>query len=294
MINLSIFEIILAALLVLLLISIITILIGYLLKLKSENYKFLVNGKNFKQINDIYLKEDTQRLLIEVESNELLRNYFTKLGLLIGEQLVKQNEEVINKNNNKINQIIDNNKKEAEEKYKKISDNNIFLDNVRGALKKFAEPLNDLVSNDKKYQEAFNKIQIEISKYYEIIEAKNKEIQMYKNGYDFSINKRVIMNILSVIEAIQINNSFDKKITNSLVSLLETNVLRQMNVFKIEVNIGDRVDPQTMSVSGDSKLAKEITDVEIVYEVISNGYLVQEGNNSKIIKEAKVLAYRRG
>lgn len=49
-----------------------------------------------------------------------------------------------------------------------------------------------------------------------------------------------------------------------------------------------------MTVSAESILAKESSQVETVYEVISNGYQIQEGNTTKIIKEAKVLAYRRG
>ena len=294
MINLSVFGLIMISLIFLFLFSIITILIGYILKVKAENFKFITKSKNFRKVHDIYLKEETQRLLIEVEANELLKKYFTNFGLLIGDQLVKQNEQVIQKNNKEINQILEKNKKESEEKYKKISDNNMFLENVREALKRFAEPLKDLVLNDKKYQDSFNKIQLEINKYYEIIEAKNKEIEIYKNGYDYTINKRIVMNILSVIEAIQINNSYDINLTTNLISLLETNVLRQVNVFRIKVEKGDKVDPQIMTVSADSGIAKEPSQVETVYQVISNGYQLQEGTNVKIIKEAKVLAYRRG
>ena len=292
--NLSITTVLIISLTILALFSVITILVGYIYKLKSNNYNFLMKNKKMKHIKDVVLKEDTGRLLVEVQANQLLANFLLQFGNIIGDKLTKQNQQTINDSEKNVKKFIESNNLETEKNRNEYVKNQEIITKIREALQTLSSHIKDSIEKDKKNQDTFNNISLELNKYYQFIENKNQEVEKYKNGYEFSINKRAILNILSVIEAIQLNKTFEKNTTHNLISLLETNVLRQMNVFRIEIKVGDKVNPQTMFVSGDSRLAKEQSEFELVYDILSYGYQVIEGNTSKVIKEAKVLAYRRG
>ena len=124
------------------------------------------------------------------------------------------------------------------------------------------------------------------------LEEKRALIVAYEKGFLYSHFKHLVENVLSVISQLDVQRETLGTPADDLIGLLEINVLKPLNVFAYTPGLQERLDPKKMRVLADSKMAETADQQEIVYEVVSKGYQLIEGDIQRIIKYATVRAFK--
>lgn len=208
------------------------------------------------------------------------------------------NQKQINKDNNQVKNLIQN--KQCNEQYKKLENENKELKKTIETLQtnlaslkiensNLSKQINDMNAD---YVEKIKQKTLEAQKI--IDEAKsqlnerlNDEVKLKTNLY---IEKRFdpILNCINQLNTIvNTNANLDPQVQNFLVGFkmitnLFNNALEEMDIIKIDVNVGDEFNENTMQSFElvDDKKVKS----GCVSEIIGNGYIF----NDKVIKHAIV------
>ena len=168
-----------------------------------------------------------------------------------------------------------------------------FINEVSDYLNK----LGKLVSTDQK--QAVKEINERLKIFETFANEKNQELQLYKEGYEYSKQKNIINGILDCIELIDssIEKSKDNNITNdnylpAIKEKLEI-ILNNNGVEKFTPNINEKIFDTTGCEP--SQITEKTTDenkINIIHSVLKPGYKIKlKDNLYKIVKKSLVKVY---
>lgn len=124
------------------------------------------------------------------------------------------------------------------------------------------------------------------------LDEKKAIIEDYKKGFLYAHFKTLVENILSIINQLEMRHDTLGDTADDLINLFEINVLKPLNVEAFTPEMNTLIDPRSMRALPDSKMAPEIHQQELIYDVVGNGYRLIEGDVQRIIKYATVRAYK--
>ena len=168
-----------------------------------------------------------------------------------------------------------------------------FINEVSDYLNK----LGKLVSTDQK--QAVKEINERLKIFETFANEKNQELQLYKEGYEYSKQKSIINGILDCVELIErsIEKSKDNNITNenylsAIKEKLEI-ILNNNGVEKFTPNINEKIFDTTGCEP--SQITEKTTDenkINVIHSVLKPGYKIKlKDNLYKIVKKSLVKVY---
>ena len=168
-----------------------------------------------------------------------------------------------------------------------------FINEVSDYLNK----LGKLVSTDQK--QAVKEINERLKIFETFANEKNQELQLYKEGYEYSKQKNIINGILDCVELIErsIEKSKDNNITNenylsAIKEKLEI-ILNNNGVEKFTPNINEKIFDTTGCEP--SQITEKTTDenkINVIHSVLKPGYKIKlKDNLYKIVKKSLVKVY---
>ena len=168
-----------------------------------------------------------------------------------------------------------------------------FINEVSDYLNK----LGKLVSIDQK--QAVKEINERLKIFETFANEKNQELQLYKEGYEYSKQKNIINGILDCVELIEssIEKSKDNNITNenylsAIKEKLEI-ILNNNGIEKFIPNINEKIFDTTGCEP--SQITEKTTDenkINVIHSVLKPGYKIKlKDNLYKIVKKSLVKVY---
>jgi len=172
---------------------------------------------------------------------------------------------------------------------KKIKD---FINEVSDYLNK----LGKLVSHEQK--QAVTEINERLKIFESFANEKNQELQLYKEGYEYSKQKNIINGILDCIDLVE--TSIEKLSTNNetqsyLIAIKEKLeiILNNNGVEKFIPKINEIIfDTPGCEPSQITEKTGDTTKINIIHSVLKPGYKIKVKDNSdKIVKKSLVKVY---
>lgn len=165
-----------------------------------------------------------------------------------------------------------------------------FINEVSDYLNK----LGKLVSTDQK--QAVKEINERLKIFETFANEKNQELQLYKEGYEYSKQKNIINGILDCIELIEI--SMEKSINNNtnenyLIKEKLEIILNNNGIEKFIPNINEKIfDTIGCEPSQNTEKTNDESKINIIHSVLKPGYKIKLKDNSyKIVKKSLVKIY---
>jgi molecular chaperone GrpE (heat shock protein) len=170
---------------------------------------------------------------------------------------------------------------------------NSFINEV----KIYLNELGKLVSGEHKH--AVKEINERLKIFEKFANEKNQELQIYKEGYEFSKYKNIINGIVDCLElidtTIEKSSTQQNEIKNYLNALKEKLeiLLSNNGVEKFIPNINQKIfDVQGCEPSQITEKTKDENKINIIHSVLKPGYKIKIKNNlEKIIKKSQVKVY---
>jgi molecular chaperone GrpE (heat shock protein) len=170
---------------------------------------------------------------------------------------------------------------------------NSFINEV----KIYLHELGKLVSGE--HKQAVKEINERLKIFENFANEKNQELQLYKEGYEFSKYKNIINGIVDCLELIETVNKKapdqDHEVNNYLNALKEKLeiILANNGVEKFIPNLNQKIfDIQGCEPSQITEKTNDENKINIIHSVLKPGYKIKiKGNLEKIIKKSQVKIY---
>lgn len=170
---------------------------------------------------------------------------------------------------------------------------NSFINEV----KIYLHELGKLVSGE--HKQAVKEINERLKIFEKFANEKNQELQLYKEGYEFSKYKNIINGIVDCLELIESANKKtpdqDHEVNNYLNALKEKLeiILANNGVEKFIPNLNQKIfDIQGCEPSQITEKTNDENKINIIHSVLKPGYKIKiKGNLEKIIKKSQVKVY---
>jgi molecular chaperone GrpE (heat shock protein) len=170
---------------------------------------------------------------------------------------------------------------------------NSFINEV----KIYLHELGKLVSGE--HKQAVKEINERLKIFENFANEKNQELQLYKEGYEFSKYKNIINGIVDCLELIETANKKapdqDHEVNNYLNALKEKLeiILANNGVEKFIPNLNQKIfDIQGCEPSQITEKTNDENKINIIHSVLKPGYKIKiKGNLEKIIKKSQVKIY---
>ena len=170
---------------------------------------------------------------------------------------------------------------------------NSFINEV----KIYLHELGKLVSGE--HKQAVKEINERLKIFENFANEKNQELQLYKEGYEFSKYKNIINGIVDCLELIESANKKtpdqDHEVNNYLNALKEKLeiILANNGVEKFIPNLNQKIfDIQGCEPSQITEKTNDENKINIIHSVLKPGYKIKiKGNLEKIIKKSQVKIY---
>jgi molecular chaperone GrpE (heat shock protein) len=170
---------------------------------------------------------------------------------------------------------------------------NSFINEV----KIYLHELGKLVSGE--HKQAVKEINERLKIFENFANEKNQELQLYKEGYEFSKYKNIINGIVDCLELIETANKKapdqDHEVNNYLNALKEKLeiILANNGVEKFIPNLNQKIfDIQGCEPSQITEKTNDENKINIIHSVLKPGYKIKiKGNLEKIIKKSQVKVY---
>ena len=170
---------------------------------------------------------------------------------------------------------------------------NSFINEV----KIYLHELGKLVSGE--HKQAVKEINERLKIFENFANEKNQELQLYKEGYEFSKYKNIINGIVDCLELIETANKkapdHDHEVNNYLNALKEKLeiILANNGVEKFIPNLNQKIfDIQGCEPSQITEKTNDENKINIIHSVLKPGYKIKiKGNLEKIIKKSQVKIY---
>jgi molecular chaperone GrpE (heat shock protein) len=170
---------------------------------------------------------------------------------------------------------------------------NSFINEV----KIYLHELGKLVSGE--HKQAVKEINERLKIFEKFAHEKNQELQVYKEGYEFSKYKNIINGIVDCLELIESANKKtpdqDHEVNNYLNALKEKLeiILANNGVEKFIPNLNQKIfDIQGCEPSQITEKTNDENKINIIHSVLKPGYKIKiKGNLEKIIKKSQVKVY---
>jgi molecular chaperone GrpE (heat shock protein) len=170
---------------------------------------------------------------------------------------------------------------------------NSFINEV----KIYLHELGKLVSGE--HKQAVKEINERLKIFEKFANEKNQELQLYKEGYEFSKYKNIINGIVDCLELIETANKKapdqDHEVNNYLNALKEKLeiILANNGVEKFIPNLNQKIfDIQGCEPSQITEKTNDENKINIIHSVLKPGYKIKiKGNLEKIIKKSQVKIY---
>jgi molecular chaperone GrpE (heat shock protein) len=170
---------------------------------------------------------------------------------------------------------------------------NTFINEV----KIYLHELGKLVSGE--HKQAVKEINERLKIFENFANEKNQELQLYKEGYEFSKYKNIINGIVDCLELIETANKKapdqDHEVNNYLNALKEKLeiILANNGVEKFIPNLNQKIfDIQGCEPSQITEKTNDENKINIIHSVLKPGYKIKiKGNLEKIIKKSQVKIY---
>ena len=170
---------------------------------------------------------------------------------------------------------------------------NSFINEV----KIYLHELGKLVSGE--HKQAVKEINERLKIFEKFANEKNQELQLYKEGYEFSKYKNIINGIVDCLELIESANKKtpdqDHEVNNYLNALKEKLeiILANNGVEKFIPNLNQKIfDIQGCEPSQITEKTNDENKINIIHSVLKPGYKIKiKGNLEKIIKKSQVKIY---
>ena len=205
--------------------------------------------------------------------------YFKRWRKFEPDKLITFPEEAINK----INQVIDTNKK--------------YQDEIIEQNKMLSSDLNKILSE---LNTQIVKLSDQIQSFRSLAEERGIEIKRYKEGYNFSISKSFMLGLIENINYIDKNLERDEIKNSDLSRYLEASkdklelLLLSQGVEKFSPEINKSITEIDGCKAVDTILTKNNEIVNHIHSVVKEGLKIQITNNEmKIISEAEVIVYKK-
>ena len=205
--------------------------------------------------------------------------YFKRWREFEPEKLITFPEEAINK----VNQIIDTNKK--------------YQDEIIKQNKMLSSDLNKILSE---LNTQIIKLSDQIQSFRSLAEERGIEIKRYKEGYNFSISKSFMLGLIENINYIDKNLERDEIKNSHLSRYLEASkdklelLLLSQGVEKFSPEINKSITEIDGCKAVDTILTKNNEIVNHIHSVVKEGLKIQiTSNEMKIISEAEVIVYKK-
>ena len=205
--------------------------------------------------------------------------YFKRWREFEPDKLITFPEEAINK----INQVIDTNKK--------------YQDEIIEQNKMLSSDLNKILSE---LNTQIVKLSDQIQSFRSLAEERGIEIKRYKEGYNFSISKSFMLGLIENINYIDKNLERDEIKNSDLSRYLEASkdklelLLLSQGVEKFSPEINKSITEIDGCKAVDTILTKNNEIVNHIHSVVKEGLKIQiTSNEMKIISEAEVIVYKK-
>jgi molecular chaperone GrpE (heat shock protein) len=170
---------------------------------------------------------------------------------------------------------------------------NSFINEV----KIYLHELGKIVSGE--HKQAVKEINERLKIFEKFANEKNQELQLYKEGYEFSKYKNIINGIVDCLELIESANKKtpdqDHEVNNYLNALKEKLeiILANNGVEKFIPNLNQKIfDIQGCEPSQITEKTNDENKINIIHSVLKPGYKIKiKGNLEKIIKKSQVKVY---
>ena len=170
---------------------------------------------------------------------------------------------------------------------------NSFINEV----KIYLHELGKLVSGE--HKQAVKEINERLKIFEKFANEKNQELQLYKEGYEFSKYKNIINGIVDCLELIESSNKKasdqDHEVNNYLNALKEKLeiILANNGVEKFIPNLNQKIfDIQGCEPSQITEKTNDENKINIIHSVLKPGYKVKINDKlEKIIKKSQVKVY---
>ena len=165
-------------------------------------------------------------------------------------------------------------------------------------ITKYTKAVFQVINND--YKSSLEEIKDSMLVFKSMASDKSKELNEYKEGYDFIKQKNLLLEIIDLDIRTQaykkkLSSSNDSKITeyfDALSKILSTSLLNN-NIEEYSISIGTNVlENSECEPINEVELTNDENKINTVAEIISSGYRILLGDNkTKIIKKVKVKVY---
>lgn len=165
-------------------------------------------------------------------------------------------------------------------------------------ITKYSKAVFQVINNE--YKNSLEEIKDSMSVFKDMASDKSKELNEYKEGYDFTKQKNLLLEIIDINIRIQaykkkFSSSNDSKITEHFdaLSKILSSSLSNNNIEEYSVSIGtDVLESSECNPINEVELTDDENKINTVAEIISSGYRIRlDDNKTKIIKKVKVKIY---